>query len=560
MARRRTSSPPQRYQKLLARPSRVTVPDKVLRRAAWLETRQYFRPSHVEMEFIFIPKDDLGAYRSAAAAARAQSTAAPPQRSPAALTGLSLTGIACGTNGVTLSAAWPANTVIAGEALDIFFSRSLRPQAWTNQWQAGVEPAAGAVDIIIPGSALPPAPEALPAACYTNTAPSAYAPGVTHTNIVCTNAVRQSVTGFFRLADLADTDGDGLTDAVEIWTHGTNPALADTDGDGRVMATWGATYPVACEYDPWGRMIAMSTTRDPAHANRNRWELMGYNLLLSGTDNPDYPAALDTTLWRYDTPTGLLTNKVYADGNGTAYAYTPEGKLATRTWARGVTTSYGYDSAGALASIVYSDGTPGVTFQYDRLGRMTSAIVAGVSTNHFEYDGFRLASETQNGVVISRTTDALGRDTGFLLDEGYEVSYAYDMFGRFHSVSSSVASVAAYSYLPGTDLICGMTNSAGFHWSRAYEPQRNLIASVENGFNSGTVSRFDYLNRWPIPSPTASAQRLVPRLYRPFRASLFSPRYPGRCPGLVYRAPSGLASTLSRTWSVTLSPSSKAKD
>jgi hypothetical protein len=33
---------------------------------------------------------------------------------------------------------------------------------------------------------------------------------------------------------------------------------------------------------------------------------------------------------------------------------------------------------------------------------------------------------------------------------------------------------------------------------------------------------------------------------RPFRASLFSPRYPGRCPGLVYRAPSGLASTLSR--------------
>ena len=100
-------------------------------------------------------------------------------------------------------------------------------------------------------------------------------------------------------------------------------------------------------------------------------------------------------------------------------------------------------------------------------------------------------------MTISRSTDTLGRDTGFLLDKGYEVSYAYDMFGRFHSVSSSVASapsVATYSYLPGTDLISGMTNSAGFHWSRAYEPQRDLIASVENVFNAETVSRFDYLN------------------------------------------------------------------
>ena len=44
-------------------------------------------------------------------------------------------------------------------------------------------------------------------------------------------------------------------------------------------------------------------------------------------------------------------------------------------------------------------------------------------------------------------------------------------------------------------------NSAGFHWSRAYEPQRDLIASLENGFNAVTVSRFDYLNN-AIAMPT----------------------------------------------------------
>jgi hypothetical protein len=208
------------------------VPDKVLRRSAWFDTRQYFRPSRVEMTFTFIQQDDLADYRSAAAAARTQATGGTPMRSPATLTGLSLTGIVCDTNGVTLSAAWPTNTVIAGDALDIFFSRTLAPPAWTNRWWAAVEPAAGGVEIAIPRSELPPAPEAPAPACVTNTAPSAYDPSVTHTNIVCTNAVRQTISGFFRLADLADSDGDGLTDASERLTYGTRSDLADTDDDG----------------------------------------------------------------------------------------------------------------------------------------------------------------------------------------------------------------------------------------------------------------------------------------------------------------------------------------
>ena len=37
--------------------------------------------------------------------------------------------------------------------------------------------------------------------------------------------------------------------------------------------------------------------------------------------------------------TGLVTNKVYADGKGPTYTYTPDGKLATRTWARGIATA-----------------------------------------------------------------------------------------------------------------------------------------------------------------------------------------------------------------------------
>ena len=58
----------------------------------------------------------------------------------------------------------------------------------------------------------------------------------------------------------------------------------------------------------------------------------------------------------------------------------------------------------------------------------------------------------------------------------------------------------------------------------------------------------------PISSGWAPSSMTISR---PFRASHFLAHYPGRCPGLVCRAPSGLASTLSRALSVTLSPLSK---
>ena len=59
--------------------------------------------------------------------------------------------------------------------------------------------------------------------------------------------------------------------------------------------------------------------------------------------------------------TGLVTQKLSADGRGPCYTYTDDGNLATRTWARGVTTSYTYDAWGSLASTTSSDGTPVAT-------------------------------------------------------------------------------------------------------------------------------------------------------------------------------------------------------
>ena len=282
---------------------------------------------------------------------------------------------------------------------------------------------------------------------------------------------------------VATTDATGATtaygyDALGRRTSVTNAlglvTMTTYDLDGNVVSQRGAQYPVDYAYDDYGRMAAMSTYRneDLSHA--------------------------DVTTWLYDEATGLMTNKVYANGKGPTYDYTPDGRLSRRTWARGVTTDYAYDSQGRLVSRTYSDATPNVSLTYDRLGHTLSAICDGVSTNFYAYNRFgQLTNEVQNGTTIARSYDALGRDTGYAIGDGIAagsaVSYAYDTLGRFASVSSGT-NVFAYSYLPGSDLVSGMTANTGHAWERIYEPDRDLIATVNNRYGNRTISRFDYTN------------------------------------------------------------------
>ena len=127
-----------------------------------------------------------------------------------------------------------------------------------------------------------------------------------------------------------------------------------------------------------------------------------------------------------------------------------------------------------------------------RFERLVSGIYA-YSTNTLE-----LVSETQTGVVINRSRDAFGRESGIALEESdYNVSYGYDAYGRFGAVTSDsllVTNNFTYSYLPGSSLVSGMAASSGHAWTRSYEPNRNLITAVTNLFNGNLISAFDYIN------------------------------------------------------------------
>ena len=265
----------------------------------------------------------------------------------------------------------------------------------------------------------------------------------------------------------------------------TNTVYTEYNAEGQVLATWGATYPVAYDFDDYGRMTAMYTLRDSSLAISN------YSSFITHT------SSFDRTRWVYDDATGLLTNKIYADGQGPAYTYTLDGKLATRTWARGVVTTYGYDNLGQMTNISYSDGTPGATFTFNRLGQQAT-ITDGTGTRTFTYnDALQLVVETNAQGVLSYAFDGLGRPAGLDAGPNYGVRYAYDQLGRFGSVTSSnssISSVATYNYIPGSDLVEGYKNNSGFSFSHAYEPNRNLIVSITNAMNGVQLHRFDYTN------------------------------------------------------------------
>ncbi len=252
-----------------------------------------------------------------------------------------------------------------------------------------------------------------------------------------------------------------VTDALSNTVH------TAYDPQGRVTNIWGATYPVGYVYDDYGRLAALHTWRDP-------------------------DADPDTTRWLYDEATGLLTNKLYADGLGPSYQYDARGNLTRRLWARGVATDYAYDPLGQLLAITYSDSTPDVAYTYDRLGRpLTITDVLGTRTN--VYDALTLLEEQlPDGTVLARSYDFLGRPSGIALDADYAVGYAYDNFGRFASVAISNGVQFDYSYVSDSSLLAGWSVSNGAAAAYAYEPNRDLRTEVVNTFDGSPVSAFAY--------------------------------------------------------------------
>ena len=109
-------------------------------------------------------------------------------------------GIERSSNAVLMGTAWPVSTSFTNGLVDLYGSWRLASNGWERLLQIDVGGAVSNVVVEVPFAVFP------------------------------TNAMEDAA--FFRLASQDDADGDGLSDAYETWSAGTDPSLADTDGDG----------------------------------------------------------------------------------------------------------------------------------------------------------------------------------------------------------------------------------------------------------------------------------------------------------------------------------------
>ena len=270
---------------------------------------------------------------------------------------------------------------------------------------------------------------------------------------------------------------DALGRQVSVTDALGNEKATTFDVDDYVVSLRGAQYPLDYTYDEYGRMATMATyrTEDLAHG--------------------------DVTTWLRDEATGLVTNKVYADGNGPTYDYTPGGKPTRTTWARGAWFENVYDEQGRVIQVLHDDATLDATMDYDRLGRLVSSSVPAASYR-YAYD--ILGHATNEVAVIAGVTNTIIRDYDTygrqirlrIADSDYDQSFAYDNLGRLSAIGIPDSTVT-YAYTPDSlDAGYSVITPSNAVLTRALfrDPQRRgLILSVSNlvnGVDSG--SSFDY--------------------------------------------------------------------
>ena len=208
--------------------------------------------------------------------------------------------------------------------------------------------------------------------------------------------------------------------------------------------------------------------------------------------------AWDTTLWRYDFATGLVTNKVYADDSAVGYTYTADGKLDTRTWARGNATTYSYNANGLSSATTYSDATPAVSRGYDDLLRLAAASNA-VAVYIYANDTLGAVTNETTAIgtdthVLVRAYDRLHRLSTLTVDNA-PTHYGYDAESRLVAISNA-SFVAEYAYTSdGYDAGYSVTLTNGVVLSRELtrdQYRRGLIKTITNSVDGVPMNPLSY--------------------------------------------------------------------
>lgn len=278
---------------------------------------------------------------------------------------------------------------------------------------------------------------------------------------------------------------------------------------GQTTRLWGdVAQPVEVVFDEFMQQTEIRTFRAGSNWNSPTW--------------PTTTGTVDITIQGFDSATGLLTSRIFANGLGETYDYYSDGRIKTRTSARMVggqplKTTYSHTpTTGELSMVDYSDSTPDVGLSYNRLGSLDT-VVDGLGTRTVSYDGLDLSNERllASGILPreynvsylfeGNTEPVPGRykaiQVGSLADPDadYLSSMTYDSRGRTERVTGPglPAYGAEYSYVNGRGIVAGIQFKSTSTTTVAdvdmlFDPVRNLIQEIDNDWGSTTISNYAY--------------------------------------------------------------------
>ncbi len=261
---------------------------------------------------------------------------------------------------------------------------------------------------------------------------------------------------------------------------GCCPHLVDsvTDRAGRITSY---------TYDPLKRRTEMINIE--GRVIRYVYDENGNNVQLIDPNN-------SVTTFDYDL-NNRLVEKICANNKSSSFAFDNAGLLDTQTNARGIITNYGYDANHNLISTTYSDGTPGVTYQYDNYDRLTT-MQDGIGTHNYSYDAnSQLTSKDGSWVndTITYQYDELGRTISIIPQGGQSVSYTYDDLNRLTNIQMGTDAFT-YAYASATSpdpLVQSLTRPNGSITYYQYDALNRLTEVSNKDSSDSIINEYNYV-------------------------------------------------------------------
>ncbi len=266
------------------------------------------------------------------------------------------------------------------------------------------------------------------------------------------------------------TDGNSNTWSIDQSADGNNVTVTTPSG-GAVHATYGGEFHRLQEirdqknnatnfaYDGSGRLSAISYPDGSAQTSAIDRNADGSSRVVVTTRSGQEIRYL------YDAR-GLLTSKLFPDGNESRFTYDRFGRLTVAENASGA-IAIAYDTKSHVRTVTYP-GNRVVSYTYDGAGRRKSLTDPDGRIVRYKYDSSgRLAALTDesNRVIAKYAYDADGRLLRRSLGNGVTTTWGYDDGGLVKSLvdaRSGEKSVRAWTYSrDGAGNTTGRTSDAG---------------------------------------------------------------------------------------------------